>query len=93
MKFIPETNPLTKRFERSLRMDHLDQARLVAKDAPGRFHGEQPARGRRRFVAKRLVNSVWPGVLPRSSVFGLNASPRTATWRQLSRRTMPSKQE
>ncbi|MCM8613144.1 hypothetical protein [Accumulibacter sp.] len=93
MKFLPETDPLSKRFERSLRMDYLAQARLVAKDAPGHFHGDQPARGRRRFVAKRLVSSVRPGVLPRSSVFGLHASPRTATWRPLSRRSMPSVQE
>jgi len=76
MKFIPETNPLTKRFKRSLRMANLDQERLVAEHALGRFRGDEHVRGRRRPMAKRLVSSVRPGALHRSSVFGLNACPR-----------------
>ncbi len=93
MEFTRETNPRTKRFERSLRMANLDQARLVAEDALGRCRGDQSVRGRRGPMTKRLVSSVRPGAFNRSSVLGLNVSPRTATWRMLSRRSMPSTQE
>jgi hypothetical protein len=48
MKFLPETSPLTKRFERCPRMAQVDQAGLVAADAPGRFHGNRGVRGRPR---------------------------------------------
>ena len=44
MKFFPETSPLTKRFERCPRMAQVDQAGLVAADAPGRFHGNRGVR-------------------------------------------------
>jgi hypothetical protein len=48
MKYLPETSPLTKRFERCPRMAQVDQAGLVAADAPGRFHGNRGVRGRGR---------------------------------------------
>lgn len=48
MYYLPETSPLTKRFECCQRMAQLDQAGLVAADAPGRVHGNRGMRGRGR---------------------------------------------
>ena len=47
MKYLPATSPLTKRFERCPRMA-LDQAVLLAADAPGRFHGNRGVRSHGR---------------------------------------------
>ena len=66
MKFIPETNPLTKRFERSLRMANLDQARLVAEHALGRFLGDEHVRKNGDSIGNALagfvsrVRVIWP---------------------------------
>jgi len=46
MKLHPETSPLTKRFERCPRMAQVDQAGLLAADAPGRFRGDRGVRSR-----------------------------------------------
>lgn len=54
MKCLAEASPLTKPFKRSPRTAHTDQSRLVAGDAPSRFHDDRVVRCRGRIRGEEV---------------------------------------